>query len=109
MAKKTKKSPDFFEENPFDPVNAAIGDGQTQRSALVGKGAAAEKRKAGFYLSTRILERFNRNFYELKLQGRPVENKSALLEAVIDFALDDIEQAAGSRILKRLQTASPEI
>jgi hypothetical protein len=104
MAKKTKKSPDFFEENPFDPVNAAIGDGQKLRSAATGKGAASEKRKAGFYLSNRILERFNRNFYELKLQGRPVENKSALLEAVIDFALDDIEQAADSRILKRLQT-----
>jgi hypothetical protein len=107
MAKKTKKSPDFFEENPFDPVNAAIGDGQKLRPAVAGKAAAAEKRKAGFYLSTRILERFNRNFYELKLQGRPVENKSALLEAVIDFALDDIEQAADSRILKRLQTTSP--
>ena len=104
MAKKTKKSPDFFEENPFDPVSAAIGDGQKLRPVAAGKSAAGEKRKAGFYLSTRILERFNRNFYELKLQGRPIDNKSALLEAVIDFALDDIERAAESRILKRLQT-----
>jgi len=105
MARKTRKSLEFFEENPFDPVNAAIGDAPKPRSDD-GKGAVPEKRKAGFYLSARILERFNRNFYELKLQGRPVDNKSALLEAVIDFALDDIERAGDSRILKRLQASA---
>ncbi|MFZ0614196.1 MAG: hypothetical protein WAM73_18280 [Desulfobacterales bacterium] len=105
MARKTRKSPEFFEENPFDPVDAAIGDTQKPRSTDP-RGAAPEKRKAGFYLSARILERFNRNFYELKLQGRPVENKSALLEAVIDFALDDIERAGESLILKRLQSSA---
>lgn len=108
MARLTKKSPDFFEENPFDPVNAAIGDKQKPRPDSTGKGAAPEKRKAGFYLSARILERFNRNFYELKLLGRPIENKSALLEAMIDFALDDIEKAGDSRILERLQTVASE-
>ena len=54
----------------------------------------------------RILERFNRNFYELKLQGRSVENKSALLEAVIDFALDDIDQGADSRISETSQRSN---
>ncbi len=48
MAKKTKKSPDFFEENPFDPVNAAIGDGQKQRSALPAKGPQRKSARPGF-------------------------------------------------------------
>ena len=103
MAKRTKKSPEFFEDNPFDPVNAATGTVPKTRSGSVGRDPRPPKRKVGFYLSATVLERFNRSFYELKLQGQSIENKSALIEAVLDFALDDIERGGESRILKRLE------
>jgi hypothetical protein len=67
----------------------------------VPKGAADEKQKAGFYLSKTTLTRFNRTFYALKLEGVSVLNKSALLEAALAFALDDIEKGGGSEVLKR--------
>lgn len=103
MAKRTKKSPDFFEDNPFDPVNAATGTVPKTRSGPAGRGPRLQKRKVGFYLSATLLERFNRSFYELKLQGQSIENKSALLEAVLDFALDDIDRGDNSHILKSLE------
>jgi hypothetical protein len=65
-------------------------------------GAGSEpKRKAGFYLSDELLGRFNTRFYELKLAGASVVNKSALLEAALAFALEDLERGANSTILKR--------
>lgn len=103
MARRTKDSPDFFDENPFDPVNAATGAGSKRSLGNKGKDPGTEKRKAGFYLSIDILDRFNRQFYKLKLKGPAVENKSALLEAALDFALDDIERGSDSRLLKRLR------
>ena len=82
---------DFFEENRIDPIQAATG----------GKPAAAKK-KAGFYLSLDILERFNRKFFELKLAGCPVENKSVLVEAALKFALNDLDRGPDSRVLGSL-------
>ena len=63
-----------------------------------------QKKKAGFYLSVDIIERFNRKFHTLKLAGLAIENKSALLEAALSFALDDMDKNSKSRILKTLTT-----
>ena len=104
MAKRTKKSPDFFEHNPFDPVNAATGTAHKTRSGEANRGPRPQKRKVGFYISAKMLERFNRSFYELKLKGQSIENKSALLEAVLEFALDDIDRGDDSQILKGFQS-----
>ena len=105
MTTRRNRTPDLFAEQLPDPVDAATGGRrppeprrpQGRRAA----GAAPEaKRKAGFYLSDDILGRFNNRFYELKLAGAPVENKSALLEAALAFALDDLGRGADSRILR---------
>jgi hypothetical protein len=103
MAKRMKKSPDFFEHNPLDPVNAATGTADKPRSRTANSGLKPQKRKVGFYLSESLLERFNRSFYELKLKGQSIENKSALLEAVLEFALDDIDRGDDSHIIKGFQ------
>jgi hypothetical protein len=66
------------------------------------KNAADTKRKAGFYLSVDILNRFNRKFHELKLVGVAIENKSALLELALSFALDDMDRSHESRLLSHL-------
>lgn len=99
MAKNRSDSHDFFEERSIDPMAAATGSDRVNRRQQAGASAAGAKQKAGFYLSRRILERFNRKFYELKMQGKAVGNKSALLEAVLDYALDDIDRGGDSRIL----------
>ena len=99
MAKQTNKPPDFFEENPFDPVSAASGSSQKNPQESIKKSVDEQKRKAGFYLSTKILDRFNRKFYELKLEGHSIVNKSALLEAALSFALDDMDKGNRSKIL----------
>ena len=93
------KSHDFFEENTIDPMAVATGSVRDAAHRAVDSTAAAAKQKAGFYLSRRVLERFNRKFHELKMQGKSIDNKSALLEAALEYALDDIDQGVGSRIL----------
>jgi hypothetical protein len=95
--------PDLFDDHLPDPVQAATGRRPPDRKA---PGAAPEaKRKAGFYLSDELLGRFNTRFYELKLAGAAVGNKSALLEAALGYALDDLDRGADSRILKRIGPA----
>ena len=89
-----KKSPDFFEEQPLDPVTAAIRSQAPE--------TAVRKKKAGFYLSEALLERFDRRFYQMKLAGRPVESKSALLEMALTFALDDLDKEDHSTLLNAL-------
>ena len=112
-----KETPEFFEESPFDPVKVATGKidgdgGEKSRRGLKGHGGHTGpghqkqilKKKAGFYLSIDLLERFTRKFHELKLSGVLIENKSALIEAAISFALDDMDAGDESIVLKRLQS-----
>jgi hypothetical protein len=87
--------PDLFAEALPDPVEAATGRGPKRP-------AAEPKRKAGFYISSATMNRFNTRFYELKLAGAAVDNKSALLEAALDYALDDLDRGPASEILKRM-------
>jgi hypothetical protein len=99
MARNKSDADDFFEESSIDPMAAATGSNRPSRSHPGDAAAAGQKQKAGFYLSRRVLSRFNRKFYELKMEGKSIANKSALLEAALDYALDDIDRAAGSKIL----------
>jgi hypothetical protein len=91
MVSDPKTPPDFFEPSPLDPIQSATGG----RAPA----AATPKKKAGFYLSLDVLNRFERKFYELKLAGVPVGNKSSLLEAALNFALDDLDRDPQSRVL----------
>ena len=84
---------DFFEEPLADPVQTATG----------GKPAPVPKKKAGFYLSIELLDRFTMKFHELKLAGIPIDNKSALVEAALTFTLDDIDRGKQSRVLQSLR------
>ena len=95
MVSDPNNPPDFFEPSPLDPVRSATGTDTA--------GRAVPKKKAGFYLSIDVLSRFERKFYELKLAGGPVGNKSGLLEAALNFALDDLDRGPQSRLLNRLE------
>lgn len=106
MPTRRHQMPDLFDDHPPDPVETAIGRRQPA-AGLRPPGRKAPtmpeaKRKAGFYLPDELLERFNTRFYELKLAGAAVGNKSALLEAALGYALDDLDRGAESRILKRI-------
>ncbi len=94
MPTRRKTEPDLFEEGLPDPVETASGGRRTAPPA------GETKRKAGFYISGDLLKRFNTKFYELKLAGAAVDNKSALLEAALSFALDDLDRGGESRVLK---------
>jgi hypothetical protein len=120
MAANKKKTPDFFKDEPFDPIEVATGPGSPDRSQdqdsegpshshtagtaikKPGVSQAVYKKKAGFYISVELLNRFNRKFYELKLGGAAIENKSALLELALMFALDDLDKGTKSRVLKNI-------
>ncbi len=96
MAARKNKPPDFFAD---DPVALATGPDKRQTPAnRMGRGV--KKKKAGFYISLDLLDRFSRKFYELKLAGCAIENKSALLERALSFALDDLDRGAKSRVLR---------
>ena len=117
MADSRKITPDFFEDSDLDPVDTATGspgnskskasgpataaDARRPKNGQTGAGAAVVKKKAGFYLSADILNRFNLKFYELKLSGVPIDNKSNLLELMLGFALDDMDKGEQSRILHK--------
>lgn len=117
MAASKNKPPDFFKEEPLDPVEIATGPGRTGQDPKksipsadgkgvipkAGEGHAVNKKKAGFYISVELLERFSRKFYELKLAGIAIENKSALLEAALSFALDDLDKGRQSRVLQIIE------
>jgi hypothetical protein len=109
MTRRRPIPPEIFEETPPDPVDAASGppeprSGQSPAPHPTGAGSRADlKRKAGFYLADETLERFNRKFYELKLAGAAVDNKSALMEAALNFALDDLDRGTESRVLRRMK------
>lgn len=113
MATGKSKIPDFFNEDGLDPVESATGYPQNspEKKATNSSGVAAKtgptvetavKKKAGFYLSVDILNRFTLKFHELKLAGVAIDNKSTLLEAALGFALDDMDKGQGSQVLKKL-------
>jgi len=123
MAANKKKTPDFFKDESFDPIEVATGPrrpggpdrSEDQDSAGPSHSHAAgnankkpavsqkvQKKKAGFYISVEVLKRFDRKFYELKLAGAAIENKSALLELALTFALDDLDKGTKSRVLKNI-------
>jgi hypothetical protein len=118
MADHRKETPYFFEDEPLDPVDTATGYPNRSQGVLSEKSSAGDKdrlrnaensavspalkKKAGFYLSADILERFNLKFYELKLAGAPIENKSNLLELMLAFALDDLDKGAKSYVLQTM-------
>jgi hypothetical protein len=91
--KTTKNGLELFEDVVLDPMAVATGPEET---------ASTDKRKAGFYLPVALLERFDRKFYELKLSGANVANKSAFLEAVLRFALEDMDRGSRSRLLQAM-------
>jgi len=92
-----KTIPDFFKEDRLDPVSVATG-----RSAAE---TAVPKKKAGFYFSQALLDRFNRKFHQLKLDGIPVENKSMMAEMALHFALDDMDRGKASQLLKQFESS----
>ena len=113
MTTANRETPNFFSENVTDPVESATGPAQdSSEGSKAPQNAGTEaqtesgpvaKKKAGFYLSVDILERFTLKFYELKLAGVAIENKSTLLELAIAFALDDLDKGEESRVLKNLE------
>jgi hypothetical protein len=107
MASSKNKIPDFFDEDGLDPVETATGLAQPAvpdkgASPAAGAGQTTAKKKAGFYLSVDLLNRFAHKFHELKLSGAAIENKSTLLEAALGYALDDMDKGEESQVLRKL-------
>ena len=98
-ASDNKTIPDFFDEKRMDPVSVATG---RPVSKMADPKPVVPKRKAGFYFSEALLDRFTRKFHQLKLDGVPIDNKSALAEMALHFALDDLDRGEASQLLKRL-------
>lgn len=93
-ASEQNRFPDFFEEHGPDPVSTATGC-STEKTV--------PKKKAGFYLPEDLLERFNRHFHQMKLTGVSIENKSALMERMMLFGLEDLDKGPQSLLLKALK------
>ncbi len=100
MASAKKPFPDFFEETPIDPVRAATG--KQRRAGTRGPLPGVGKKKVGYYLSVDTIDRFNRKFHQLKLAGSAIENKSALVELALAYALEDLDKGDDSRLKDRL-------
>lgn len=101
MATRRKNIPDLFADTSLDPVESATG---YQKTPLPSQRAVnpAVKKKAGFYISVDLLQRFTLKYHELKLAGVAVDNKSTLLELALSFALDDMDKGNNSQVLKKL-------
>ncbi len=113
MAARSKDTPDLFADTALDPVESATGYGRslsqsndTGPFSVSSPGLAdnsVSKKKAGFYLSVDVLQRFTLKFHELKLAGVAIDNKSTLLELALSFALDDMDKGKASRVLRKLK------
>lgn len=101
MATRNKNIPDLFPDNALDPVESATGHRDPSPPARKAANTAAKK-KAGFYLSVDVLQRFTLKYHELKLAGVAVDNKSTLLELALSYALDDLDKGSSSRLLQKL-------
>jgi len=101
MAVRSKNTPDLFAETTLDPVESATGSEKPSQSPRRSVNNAPKK-KAGFYLSVDILQRFTHKFHELKLAGVAIDNKSTLLELALSFALDDMDKGNNSQVLQKL-------
>jgi hypothetical protein len=101
MADRSKNTPDLFADNPVDPVESATGH-EKPSPLPIRQVNNASKKKAGFYISVEVLERFTHKFHELKLAGVAIDNKSTLLELALSFALDDIDKGNQSQLLQKL-------
>lgn len=101
MATRNKNIPDLFPEKELDPVETATGYGNPPSPGQKAPNTTAKK-KAGFYLSVDVLQRFTLKYHELKLAGVAVDNKSTLLELALSFALDDLDKGSSSRVLQKL-------
>ena len=102
MADRSKTTPDLFTDRSLDPVESATGYEKPSPS-LKRSVNNISKKKAGFYLSVDVLQRFTHKFHELKLAGVAIDNKSTLLELALSFALDDMDKGNHSRILQKLR------
>ena len=105
MATGKIKLPDFFNEESIDPVESATGKKQPpieDKNSQDRKTGMTAKKKAGFYLSTDLLDRFTLKFHELKLAGIAIDNKSTLLELALEYALDDLDKGGDSQVLQGL-------
>ena len=112
MAARSKDTPDLFAETALDPVESATGyakpSSQPPNTGPISASSPGEadnsvsKKKAGFYLSVDVLQRFTLKFHEPKLAGVAIENKSTLLELALSFALDDMDKGRASRVLQKL-------
>ena len=89
-------SPDFFEDHDLDPLATASGKAIALQKPMA-------KKKAGFYLPEPLLERFNRRFHQMKVDGVSIENKSALVELALEFALDDLDKGKHSKLASVLK------
>jgi len=114
MAARSKDTPDLFADTALDPVESATGYGQPSSqspdtgplsaSSQAKSNNSASKKKAGFYLSVDVLQRFTLKFHELKLAGMAIDNKSTLLEMALSYALDDMDKGNHSRVLRKLKS-----
>ena len=119
MAASKNKTPDFFKDQSPDPIEVATGPGRRQKQhddrpssagapQVFTKNLSASrsvlKKKAGFYVSVDLLDRFTRKFYELKLAGVSIGNKSSLIEMALAFALDDLDKGPKSMLLRDIKT-----
>ncbi len=102
MADRSKTTPDLFTDRSLDPVESATGYA-TPSPSLKRSVNNVSKKKAGFYLSVDVLQRFTHKFHELKLAGVAIDNKSTLLELALSFALDDMDKGNNSRVLQKLR------
>ncbi len=93
--------PDLFADTSLDPVESATGYHKTPLPSQRAVNPAVKK-KAGFYISVDLLQRFTLKYHELKLAGVAVDNKSILLELALSFALDDMDKGNNSQVLKKL-------
>ena len=101
MAASRKDTPDLFADSALDPIESATGYESAPPPSRRTAGPAPKK-KAGFYLSVDVLQRFTLKYHELKLAGVAIDNKSTLLELALSFALDDMDKGEASRVLQRL-------
>ena len=117
-----KQTPSFFDEDEaLDPVKAATfspkgrahkekNEGELDDTSIEPNTHSAKKiskiekkKKAGYYFKPSNINRFEKAFLEIQLNGHWKGRQSEFMEAILEFGLVDLESGDQSEILKKLK------
>jgi hypothetical protein len=112
-----KETPSFFDDDGgFDPIAVASKSPKktrqkpqappkpikTSTEAQKHRAVDKKKKKVGYYFKPSNIERYEKQFLQIQLDGHWKGKTSTFIETIVEYGLEDLE-SENSQILERLK------